>query len=590
MDGFTKRASTTPVLDASPRATVSRRTALGGLGFAVAFAPWVRIARAAAAALPAIRREAFRVAEKPVRITGKSGTAVLLNGQLPGPLLRYREGDDLVVDVTNGLAEDTSIHWHGVLVPANMDGVPGISFPGIKPGETFTYRFPLRQSGTYWFHSHSGGQELQGLFAPIIIEPAAGDRHKTERDYVVILSDWSDEAPLAILANLKKDAGYYNYHKRTVLDFFRDLAGAPGSAARSAVIQDRLAWGRMRMDPTDLSDVSGYSFLINGQTSGQNWTGLFSPGERVRLRFINAAGMTIFDVKIPGLPITVVQADGQDVEPVEVDEFRIAPGKTYDVIVSPASGTAYTLFAQSLDRTGYARGTLAERAGMAAPIPSLYPRPLRTMADMTGGMAPMPGMDGASGTQNATSPAHNGDTADASMPGMDMSAMPGMTMPPSAPKESTTAQWKKLRYADLRAVSPNSDVRPPEREIVLRLTGDMERYLWSVNDKKLIEAEPIQLRYGERVRLTYVNETMMEHPMHLHGMFVALKTGADAAAAPRKHTVIVKPGERLSVDFTANERGTWALHCHLLLHMVAGMFVKVIVGDEVVASDRERAG
>lgn len=465
----------------------------------------------------------------------------------------------------------------------------GISFPGIRPGETFTYRFPLRQSGTYWFHSHSGGQELQGLFAPIIIEPAAGDRHKTERDYVVMLSDWSDEAPLAILANLKKDAGYYNYHKRTVLDFFHDLAGAQGSARRSAVIQDRLAWGRMRMDPTDLSDVSGYSFLINGQTPGQNWTGLFSPGERIRLRFINAAGMTIFDVKIPGLPVTVVQADGQDVNPVEVDEFRIAPGETYDVIVSPAGG-AYTIFAQSLDRTGFARGSLAEHSGMSAPIPSLDPRPLRAMADMSGGMAPMPGMGNASGTQGATSPAHSGDTADASMPGMDMSAMPGISTPQPAPAEAEATQWRKLTYGNLRAAEPNTDVRPSEQEIVLRLTGDMERYLWTVNDKKLIEAEPIRLRYGERVRLTYVNETMMEHPMHLHGMFVALQTGADAALAPRKHTVIVKPGERLSVDFTANERGTWALHCHLLLHMVAGMFVKVIVGDEVAASDRERAG
>lgn len=577
---------------------MSRRTALQSLGVALVLAPLARAARVAAAVLPGGRREALRVAQAVVRVTGKPATAVLLNGELPGPLLRLREGDELTVDVTNNLAEDTSIHWHGVLVPPEMDGVPGISFPGIKPGETFTYRFPLRQSGTYWFHSHSGGQELQGLFAPMIIEPAAGERHNTERDYVVMLSDWSDTSPLAILANLKRDAGYYNYHKRTVLNFFRELASAPDGAGRAAVLRDRLAWGRMRMDPTDLSDVSGYRFLVNGQTPEQNWTALFASGERVRLRFINAAGMSIFDVKIPGLPLTVVQADGQDVEPVAVDEFRIAPGETYDVIVAPAAGTAYTLFAQSLDREGFARGTLAESAGASAPIPAFDARPLRSMADMGGQMTSMPSMSDAADAPSTSLRADSAQlppatsSSDTTMPGMDMPSMPGMNMPqPSAAQgQIAAAERRKLRYSDLLSVDPNMDTRPPEREIVLRLTGDMERYLWSINDKKLIEAEPIRLRTGERVRLTYANETMMEHPMHLHGMFAAVQTGVASAAAPRKHTVLVPPGERVSVDFTANERGTWALHCHLLLHMIAGMFVKVIVGDEVAGAGDAKVG
>jgi CopA family copper-resistance protein len=527
----------------------------------------------------AIRTHSLSVAEAAVRITGNPATAVLLNGSLPGPILRFREGDEAVITVKNDLAEDTSIHWHGFLLPAAMDGVPGISFPGIKPGETFTYRFPVRQSGTYWYHSHSAGQELQGMFGAIVIEPAGGERHRAARDYVIMLSDWTDEPPLRVLANLKGDAGYYNYHKLTVSDFFREFANAPG-----ATVQDRLDWGRPRMDPTDLSDVSGYTFLVNGRTPAENWTALFRAGERVRLRFVNAAGMTLFDVKIPGLPFSVVQADGQDVQPVLVDEFRIAPGETYDVLVEPAGGRAYTMFAQSLDRTGYARGTLAEREGMSASIPPLDLRPRRTMADMMGDMAGTPGMGAGSNKPMAMPPSSSSTMAGTpgtqsgghDMPGMgEMNPAPGH--PPNTP--AAGGAWRKLRYADLRAMSPDPNSRPPDREVVLRLTGVMERYLWTINDKKLFESEPVRLRYGERVRITYRNETMMEHPMHMHGMFVGLQNG-QGAFAPRKHTVIVNPSETLSVDFTANERGTWALHCHLLLHMVAGIFAKIVVGDE----------
>lgn len=488
-----------------------------------------------------------------VNFTGSRRNAVAINGTVPGPLLRLREGEDVELNVTNRLDEDTSIHWHGLLVPPGMDGVPGLSFPGIRPGETFQYRFTLRQSGTYWYHSHSGLQEQQGHYAPIIIEPAGPEPYSSDREHVIVLSDWTDENPMEVLRNLKGDGGYYNFGKRTVPWFFRDLVRSPG-----ATIRDRDMWGRMRMDPTDIADVSGatYTFLMNGRASGDNWTALFRPGERVRLRFINASAMTYFDVKIPGLRMRVVQADGQDVEPVDVDEFQIAVAETYDVIVEPQAGMAYTIFAQSLDRSGYARGTLAERDGATTAIPPMDARPLRTMADM--------GMAG-----------HDGHEAMAEMPAMPEHAGHAMPMSP-----------KKLAYADLRALVPNRDVREPEREVIVRLTGDMERYFWTLNNRKLSQSEPIGLRLGERVRLKLVNETMMEHPMHLHGVFVELQNGQQAVHAPRKHTVSVPPFQTVETHLTFDEAGPWAFHCHLLLHMATGMFVKVMVEDGRALSGR----
>jgi len=559
------------------------------------------------------------IAKTPINITGKARTAVTINGSLPGAVLRWREGEEVVVHVANRLDEPTSIHWHGIILPSTMDGVPGMSFHGIPPGETFTYRFPVKQSGTYWYHSHSALQEQSGMYAPIIIQPARAEPYVYERDYVLMFSDWTDEDPRTVYAHLKSMPGYYNFQKRTVFDFFRDV----GSLGWRRAFADRLAWGEMRMDPTDIADVTAhtYTYLINGKSSRANWTGLFKHGERLRLRLINASAMTYLDVRIPGLKMTVVQADGQDVQPVAVDELRMSVAETYDVIVEPKEDKAYTLFAETMDRSGYARGTLAPRAGMEAPIPARRPRPLLTMADM--------GMDHSamrhgtappvreSGAQHAGHDAHR----TVSMHHADMSD-PAAMMDHASPSEmedddgmqplvhgpdkhgpgnamvATMARsrldepgigltnmpdHKVLLYSDLRAREPAHDRRKPEREIELHLTGNMERFMWSFDGKKFSEAEPIRLRYGERVRFTLVNDTMMNHPLHLHGMWSDLVNGA-RASNPRKHVINAKPGERISFDVTADAPGEWPFHCHLLYHMDAGMFRKVIVTGEEGAS------
>jgi len=484
------------------------------------------------------------------RVDDRSANAPMIGGSIPGPALRFREGQEAVIRVTNNLDEVTSLHWHGLLLPYDQDGVPGFSFDGIPAGETFTYRFPIRQAGSYWYHSHSGTQEQQGMYAPLIIDPAGEDPVAYDREYSIVLSDWSDEDPMTVLRNLKGNGAYYNYAKRTLPQFVEGLFDDAG-----ATIRDRTSWGQMRMDPTDIADVTGatYSYLLNGTSATDNWTGLFEPGERVRLRFVNAAAMSFFDVRIPGLKMTVVQADGQDVEPVRVDEFRIAVAETYDVIVEPEGGRAYTIFAQSMDRSGFARGTLAEQALQVAEIPSMDPRPRRTMADM-------PGMDMS---------AHDmSDMADDDMPGMDHAAMG------HAPD---TMDLRRLTYADLQALDPNRDIREPTRDVEIRLTGDMERYFWTLNGKKLSQSEPIRLTVGERVRLVMTNETMMEHPMHIHGVFMEVQNGAHPAFAPRKHTVSVPPNQTVEAHLTYEEPGPWAFHCHLLFHMMTGMFARIEV-------------
>jgi CopA family copper-resistance protein len=460
-----------------------------------------------------------------------------------------------------------------------MDGVPGLSFQGIPPGETFVYRFPVHQSGTYWYHSHSGFQEQTGVYGPIVIEPKGGYPQGFDRDYVVMLSDWSDESPETIVSHLKFQSDYYNYGQRT-LGTFVDDAQRQGLAA---TVTDRLEWGRMRMSPTDILDVSGaaYTYLLNGQPPGANWTALFRLGERLRLRFINGSSMSIFDVRVDGLPMMVVQADGNDVEPVMVDEFRISVAETYDVIVQPSADRAYTIFAQPEDRTGYARGTLAPRAGMAASIPPMDPRPLRTMTDM-----------GMGGMQHGSMPDHS------AMPGMNHGSMAGLEMSPEASKlqgrvgvdnvaempterldragEGFPSGRRVLSYADLRALRPGSDPRPPSREITLHLTGNMERFIWGFDGKKFSEAEPIVLQHGERVRFVLTNDSMMEHPIHLHGLWSELEN-RHGDYRPYKHTINVKPGEKLSYLVTADEPGRWAYHCHLLYHMEMGMFREVRV-------------
>ena len=521
----------------------------------------------------------LEIGELPVDFTGRKRIATVVNGQLPAPLLRWRQGDTVSLRVRNRLKVTSSIHWHGIVLPADMDGVPGLSFEGIPAGGEYTYRFTVNQSGTYWYHSHSRFQEQTGLLGPIVVEPRDGERYPADRDYVVMLNDWTDLDPETIYANLKKQSDYYNVGKRTVGDFVHDAHNAGIAKA----LDDRRMWNQMRMDPTDLADVSSvaYTYLTNGCTPAGNWTGLFHAGEKVRLRFINGSSMTFFDVRIPGLKMTVVAADGQAIEPVSVDEFRIGTAETYDVIVQPSADRAWTIFAQSMDRTGYARATLAPRAGMTADVPPLDPRPLLSMGDMMGAMD------------------HNGMGHD--MSGMDMMAMPGMAMSHAhAPAEPLKTGpevdmrvatprsnlddpgvglrdngRRVLTYADLHAV--DAPISPQvDREMTLRLTGNMERYLWSFDGKRYSGAEPLRLRYGEHVRIVLVNDTMMTHPIHLHGMWSELES-PDGAFQVRKHTVMVQPAQRVAYRVSADAMGRWAYHCHLLYHMEAGMFREVVV-------------
>ena len=648
-------------------------------------------ALAAPAQTPSLTGNKFDLAidHLTVNLTGQPSVAIAVNGSVPGPILRWRQGDTVALNVTNRLKEPTSIHWHGIRSPSNMDGVPGLSFRGIAPGETFVYRIPLVQSGTYWYHSHSGFQEQTGVYGAIIVEPKAGYPVAFDRDYVVMLSDWSDQNPNQVLSNLKFQSDYYNHNQRTVGTFFSDI----GKNGLASTVADRLEWGRMRMSPTDIADVTGstYTYLLNGQPPAANWTGLFRPGERVRLRLINGAAMSFFDVRIPGLQMTVVEADGNGVVPVTVDELRLGVAETYDVIVQPREDRAYTIFAQSEDRTGYARGTLATKAGIAGAIPPMDSRPIRTMTDMGmgsmdmsgnksgmsapgtsssraapdhpggansdmssqpvipndhGGMSgmnmgpgSMPGMKGSDGSMTGMAMDHGSkpkmnDKAKAGparqarspvnamapgdMPGMKMDGgsssgmemtqnnMPGMDMGNMDMQVDATAKRMQgavgvdnvamapterlneagdgldgngrrvLTYADLRAIQPGDDPRPPSREIVLHLSGNMTRYMWSFDGKKSSEAGPIRLKRNERVRFVLINDTMMEHPIHLHGLWSELEN-AHGQYRPYKHTIIVKPGEKLSYLVTADEPGHWAYHCHLLYHMEMGMFRTVIV-------------
>ncbi len=524
------------------------------------------------------------IGETPVNFTGSPRIATTVNGSLPAPTLRWREGDEVTLRVTNRLRETSSIHWHGILLPAAMDGVPGLSFRGIAPGETYTYRFRVKQSGTYWYHSHSGFQEQTGLYGAIIIDPRDDDPVSCDREYVVQLSDWSDEDPHQVFAKLKKMSDYYNFHQQTAGDFIRD-ARRDGLAA---TMKNRARWGRMRMMPTDLADVSAYTYtyLVNGVTPAGNWTGLFRRGEKIRLRFINSGAMSFFDVRIPGLKMTVVAADGQPVHPVTVDEFRIGVAETYDVIVQPDQDEPYTIFAQSADRTGYARATLAPRLGLEAAVPALDPRPLLTMADMGhGGMAHGATLGGEMdhAAMGHAMPQHGGHgmaamlahpASESGNPGVDM-----QTMAPSHRLDDPGIGLRDngrrvLSYADLRSTFGDPDGRAPGREIVLHLTGHMERYIWSFDGIRFADAKPLRLTYGERLRLTLVNDTMMEHPIHLHGVWSDLEQ-ADGEFGVRKHTINMPPGTRRSYRVTADALGRWAYHCHLLFHMEAGMFREV---------------
>jgi len=556
----------------------------------------------------------LEVGQSPVNFTGNPRMAFTINGSVPAPTLRWREGDTVTIRVKNTLKEDTSIHWHGIILPYQMDGVPGISFPGIPPGETFVYQFKLEQSGTYWYHSHSGMQEAQGMYGAIIVEPRDADPIRVDRDHIIQLSDWTDENPMRVLSKLKAQGDYYNYNKPTVVDFYRDVS----KMGMSAALEKRQMWNEMRMSPTDLADLSAdvLTYLMNGTTPAGNWTGLFRPGERVRLRFVNGAANTFYDVRIPGLKMTVVQADGQNVEPVTVDEFRFGPGQTYDVVVQPKDD-AYTVFAQSMDRTGYARGTLAVREGLTAPVPALDPVQWLTMTDMMGDMG---GMDhgamghgamnhGAAGSaamnhggmnhggMNHGGMNHGGMNHAAMGHGSAASAGPSKTVRharteygPSVDMRVDTPRTnlddpgiglrdngrRVLTLADLHTVGGPMDPRGAEREIELHLTGHMERYSWSFDGVEFGNSTPVHLRYGERVRVILHNDTMMTHPMHLHGVWSELDT-PDGAFQARLHTIPVQPAQRISFLVTADALGRWAWHCHLMFHMDMGMFREVVI-------------
>ncbi len=610
--------------------------ALGGLAVGMGLSPRALLARNGGHNGPQTlsgNRFDLSIGYQRVNFTGKDRLATAVNGSVPAPILRWKEGDRVVLNVTNNLSEDSSIHWHGIILPSAMDGVPHVSdgFSGIKPGETFHYAFDVKQSGTYWYHSHSGFQEQTGVYGAIIIDPAEPEPFSYDRDYVVFLSDWTDENPARVFAHLKKMGDYYNFQERTVGDLLRDIR-EKGVARTWA---ERKMWNVMRMSDRDISDVTGYTytFLMNGQTPADGWVGLFKRGEKVRLRIINGSAMTFFDLRIPGLKMTVVAADGQYVHPVTVDEIRLGVAETYDVIVEPSDDRAYTLFAQAIDRTGYARGTLTPDPALRAPVPDLDPPPILTHMDMGMDMSGMHGMHGMSHGGGMAGMSHAGhDMGGAKQPAMDhsghdmgamkgmdhaghdmggskgmdhsghdMGGMKGMKMParkvrhapseygPQVDMRAEAPQYRLddpgiglrdngrrvLTYADLRHLTGTPDPREPDREIELHLTGNMHRYMWSINGIRFADAEHLPFKLGERLRITLVNDTMMNHPIHLHGMWSDTETGDDAYL-PRKHTVIVQPGSMISYRVTVDAPGGWAYHCHLLYHM-AGMFRHVVV-------------
>jgi CopA family copper-resistance protein len=629
-------------IGARPKQPTRRQFVQGALtaGFLTSVGAWAPLRPAIAAGSTATLAGTdfeLTIGETAVNITGRASVATAVNGVLPAPILRWREGDRVTLRVRNALAVETSIHWHGILLPADMDGVPGISFHGIPPGGEFTYSFDVRQSGTYWYHAHSGFQEQAGLYGAIVIEPREPEPFTYDREHVVLLSDWTDRDPLDLYRLLKRQPGYFNYNDRTVGDFVRD-------ARRDGLkhtLDERLAWSKMRMKPSDLADVGGhgYTYLMNGAPPAANWTALFEPNERVRLRFINGSAMSAFDVRIPGLEMTVVAADGQHVQPIVVDEFRLSAAEVIDVIVAPSSADAFTIFAQSVDRSGYARGTLAVRDGATAPVPPLDEVQYLTMADMGHGdhaaasaapaQAPAGDENAAHADHSAASPpaaeppAHVHDAAPAEHAGQEASAAAehaghdtnaaahtghdAVTHPPTETRNprvdmqamAPTARLadpgvglrnngrRVLTYADLRSAFADPDGRVPERTIELHLTGHMERFAWSFDGLPFSGSEPIVLRYGERVRFVLVNDTMMEHPIHLHGMWSDLEDEAGEFLV-RKHTISMPPGTRRSFRVTADAPGPWAFHCHLLYHMESGMMREIRV-DRATEGGHEHA-
>ncbi len=566
------------------------------LGISASIPAWARSADQGNFGIPELSGTEFNleVGTFPVKINGRRGTGLGINGNIPSPLIRFREGDEVTINVKNTLKSDTSIHWHGLLVPFEMDGVPGVTFPGIKPGETFTYKYSVPQYGTYWYHSHSGLQEPMGMYGPMIIDPKGADPIKADRDYIIVISDWTFTHPMRLFQKLKSQAHSFNFQQRTFPDFLRDVK----KRGFRATVKERAMWNQMRMTPTDISDITGetYTYLINGRGTKDNWNCVFNPGERIRLRIINAASMSFFNIRIPGLPMTVVACDGLPVKPVETDEFQMAVAETYDVIIEPKQAGAYAFVAESIDRAGQVVATIGSEPGMRAEIPKLRPKPLLTMKDMGmdhGDMdhGSMDHGDMDMGGHDMKNMNHSGmDHGDMDHGKMQASAWPvlekkikrgpgvaNIAMNPVSRLHEPgigldNVGHRTLAYTDLRALHKNPDTRPPEREIILHLTSNMERYMWSFNGVSFTHIkDSIKFYEGERVRVTLINNTMMPHPIHLHGMFFDVVNGA-GDYKPRKHTITVKPGEKLSFDVTAEHVGDWAFHCHLFFHMLAGMF------------------
>ena len=544
---------------------LSRRQFVQGVavtGLAVSSGAWANsgMQETGRALMPHLTGKSFDLAidRTMVNYTGKSKVATVINGSLPAPVLHFKEGDTVTINVTNHLKEWSSIHWHGLLLPFAMDGVPGISFKGIAPGETFTYQFPILQSGTYWYHSHSGFQEQTGMLGAIVIEPRDGETIQADCDHVVMLSDWTDENPMVLLNKLKSDAGFDNYQMPTAKRFIADVR----KNGWKDTVESRKIWSLMRMSPTDFTDLSAhtYTYLMNGTNPASNWTGLFNKGDKVRLRFINGSAQTIFDVRIPGLKLTVIGTDGQLVDPVTVDEFRIAVAETYDVLVEP-SDDAYTIFAQNIDRSGFTRGTLAIRDGLSAPVPALDKIQWLSMGDMMGDMSGKTTVKHASTEYSFSTDMH----VDSPRTNLDD---PGVNLRDNG--------RRVLTYADLRSIGhANEEQSEPTREMELHLTGNMERYIWGFDGLTFQESTPVRIAKGERVRITLVNDTMMTHPMHLHGMWSDLRA-ENGDFQVRKHTIMVQPAQKISFDVTGEE-GRWAWHCHLLYHMESGMFREVVV-------------
>jgi len=557
---------------------IDRRTFVKGLAVSTLLATLPLGAKASTPTIDTTHelygREFFLTIDKTaVNLTGSPAIATTVNGQISGPTLHWQEGDRVTIHVTNRLDVDSSIHWHGIILPTEMDGVPSLSFEGIKPQETFTYSFTVKQSGTYWYHSHSGFQEQSGVYGSIVIKPKTKEPFEYDRDYVIQLSDWSDEKPESIYRKLKLMGDYYNFKQRTVGDFFSEVREKGFGNA----FGDRKMWSEMRMSDRDLSDVTGYTYtyLINGANPSTHYKALFKKGEKIRLRFINSSAMTFFDVRIPNLKMTVVATDGQNIHPVTVDEFRIGVAETYDVIVEPQESKAYALFAQSLDRSGYAVGSLTPSLSEVAQIPEMDALPILSHADMGMNMSKMGGMKM---SKKGKMPMKK------SIPITPLPMATGLqsTMKAMSPQYRLSDAGAGLRdngrrvlvYGDLQSLDGVADKRPPEREIILHLTGNMERYMWSINGIKYADAKPLEFHYGERLRVTYINDTMMNHPMHLHGMWSDLETGDGRLA--RKHTIVVQPGAKISMQVTVDARGRWAFHCHMLYHM-GGMFREVVV-------------